>query len=375
MIRTKNRAKQLSPRGLVTLIVGALLVLAACGDAADDTTTTAAEQPATTAAATTQAAETTTTAQAEETTTTTAEVEETTTTAQAEEATTTSQAEETTTTTVPATRVISHAMGETEVSANPTRIVVLDNNSIENVLALGIEPVGAAVARLDFGFPPHLVAQGFLENTESVGAIAEPNLETIAGLEPDLILSDKASHEAIYGLLSEIAPTVFVEMVSQPWKENLVLTGETLNRQADAQAVIEAYDARVAEVQGLIGEPGTISFIRVYPDRIRIYLRQSFAGIILEDVGLTRPELQSMDEFRINVTQEGYATVDADHIFATARGDEAEAALAALNNDPIWSQLNGVRNDNVYVVGDYWIGVGPMSAELVLDDITAALGG
>ena len=374
MIPTMNRSNRLSSR-LVTVVVGALLVLAACGDAADDTTTTATEQPATTAVATTQAAETTTTMQAEQTTTT-SQAEQTTTTMQAEETTTTSQAQETTTTAaVPATRVISHAMGDTEVSANPTRIVVLDNNSIENVLALGIEPVGAAVARLDFGFPPHLVAQGFLTNTESVGAIAEPNLETIASLEPDLILSDKASHEAIYGLLSEIAPTVFVEMVSQPWKENLVLTGETLNRQADAQAVIEAYDARVAEVQALVGEPGTISFIRVYPDRIRIYLRQSFAGIILEDVGLTRPELQSMDEFRIQVTQEGYATVDADHIFATARGDEAEAALAALTNDPIWSQLKGVRDGNVHVVGDYWIGVGPMSAELVLDDITAALGG
>ena len=40
------------------------------------------------------------------------------------------------------TRTITHAMGESEVPTDPQRVVVLD--AMDNVLALGIQPLGAA---------------------------------------------------------------------------------------------------------------------------------------------------------------------------------------------------------------------------------------
>ena len=39
-----------------------------------------------------------------------------------------------------AVRVIEHAMGQTKVTVNPQRVVVLD--SLDTVLSLGVQPVG-----------------------------------------------------------------------------------------------------------------------------------------------------------------------------------------------------------------------------------------
>jgi hypothetical protein len=44
-----------------------------------------------------------------------------------------------------------------------------------------------------------------------VGSIAEPDLEWIVGLQPDLILSNKLRHEKTYDRFAAIAPTVFGE--------------------------------------------------------------------------------------------------------------------------------------------------------------------
>jgi iron complex transport system substrate-binding protein len=57
------------------------------------------------------------------------------------------------------TRVITHAMGETEVPANPLRVVVLDLGELDAALSLGIKPVGAVTSFDDDVFPSYLQDQ------------------------------------------------------------------------------------------------------------------------------------------------------------------------------------------------------------------------
>jgi ABC-type Fe3+-hydroxamate transport system substrate-binding protein len=47
------------------------------------------------------------------------------------------------------TRVVSHAMGETEVPADPQRVVVLDGPVLDACFALGVTPVGATTGVAD----------------------------------------------------------------------------------------------------------------------------------------------------------------------------------------------------------------------------------
>lgn len=115
-------------------------------------------------------------------------------------------------------REIRHALGTTTIESKPERIVVLDTGELDAMVQLGIRPVGAAEYNAA-GLPQYLRDQ--VQGIEVVGTTAEPDLEAILALNPDLILSSKLRHEAIYDRLSAIAPTVqagqFLEVDSATW--------------------------------------------------------------------------------------------------------------------------------------------------------------
>ncbi len=98
-------------------------------------------------------------------------------------------------------RTVEHAMGETKITGTPERVVVLDTGELDSAMTLGIKPIGAVEAVEGMGYPSYLEGT---EEIENVGTIQEPNLEKIASLEPDLILSSKLRHEQIYDQLSQM---------------------------------------------------------------------------------------------------------------------------------------------------------------------------
>jgi iron complex transport system substrate-binding protein len=270
-------------------------------------------------------------------------------------------------------RLVDHAMGTTCVPESPRRVVVLDTGELDSALALGVTPVGAVTAFANGGFPSYL--EGRTDGITVVGTIAEPNLEAILALDPDLILSSKLRHEAIYQELSRIAPTVFTEAVGVVWKENLLANGEALGLAEEAAGLLAAYDVRLAELRAELDELPTVSIVRFLPGQVRIYLAESFIGTIIEDAGLPRPPAQQADGFALYVDKEGIALMDADVMFVTTYGPAADTAIAEFENDPLWRSLDVVHRGDVHAVPDsYWmLGIGPVAANLVIDDLFSYL--
>ena len=271
------------------------------------------------------------------------------------------------------TRSVEHAMGTTEVPLNPQRVVVLDIGELDAALALGVKPVGSVTVFDDGLFPAYLAGQ--TDGIKVVGTIGSPNLEKILALQPDLILSNKSRDEAIYPLLSEIAPTVFAEELGPVWKENFQLYAEALNKEAEGEAIIAAYDARLAELREAIGDPNSleVSVLRfIEGGTTRIYHRGSFIGSILDDVGFARPaSQQSEDEVWTEMSKELIPEIDADLIFYGIYGAVEDSPEADYLSDPLWAQLSAVQAERVYAVDDeYWfVGLGFNAANRVLDDL------
>lgn len=268
------------------------------------------------------------------------------------------------------TRTITHAMGTTEVPAVPQRVVVLDTGEVDNALALGAPIVGAPVAEV-LEYQSYLADR--LAGITDIGTISEPNLEAILALKPDLILGSKQRYEAIYSQLSAIAPTVFVESLRVPWQQNFRLHAEALGKTAEAEALLAAYDQRVAELQATLGPERaetTISVIRFRPGQVRLYLKSSFIGYILQDVGLGRPASQDQDIFSAEITLEQIADVDADYLFITGYAQD-DSELDTFLTSPLWQTLGAVQADRaIDVDDDHWIaGLGVQAANLVLDDL------
>ncbi|MEV0970380.1 ABC transporter substrate-binding protein [Microtetraspora glauca] len=280
-------------------------------------------------------------------------------------------------------RVIEHAMGTTEVKAQPKRVVALDQSFVDAVLTLDTEVIGFTMYRsMGEELPDYLkpVAAN-AANAVTVGTLEAPSLEKIAALKPDLIVSAKVRHEALYDKLSAIAPTVFSETTGAIWKENLRLMGKALGKEDLAEQRITAYQERAAKIGGEIKEKNggtlpTISIARFAGEpTVRLYVENSYSGVVLKDVGFPRPEGQPTvtDTIMVAISEERIADLDADHIFVSSYEDPSVASTQKkFVANPLWGKLKGEKHD---VNDQTWMtAVGMQGAHVMLDDLATIFG-
>lgn len=274
-------------------------------------------------------------------------------------------------------RTVEHAMGETEIPAQPERVVVLDTGELDSVLSLGVTPVGAVTTAVSDEFLSYLAEDA--EGVEVVGTIAEPNLEAIAALSPDLILSNTVRHEDIYDQLAQIAPTVFGADVGDTWKENFTLAAEALGMEDEAAAALEEYEADAAALGEAIGDPAgtTVSAVRFVDGVIRVYRPQSFIGTVLADIGLDQLELTTGENATFaEVSAEEITQVDADIVLYSSYGPADDSGEAAVLAGPLWPRIAAVADGRAYAVEDdvFFTGIGLMAANLQIEDLADQLG-
>ncbi|MGF1518699.1 MAG: ABC transporter substrate-binding protein [Nodosilinea sp.] len=264
-------------------------------------------------------------------------------------------------------RIVDTAIGETCVPTHPQRVVALD--LLDNVLALGIKPVGATV--YEGHFLTSLPAEKSAD-IQSVGMSGQPDIESILQLKPDLILNTYGGRSN-YKQLSQIAPVVLAgDGGGIDWQGWLKTYGAALGKQAEADAMIDEYCQRVAEfrqqMSGRLSQT-QISVVMSWGG-YRTYMNKSFSGQILRDIGLPRPPLQDQDKVNENISLELIPRMEGDVIFLMVGGNEP-SILEKLLNHPLWSQLKAVQEGRVYQVdANAWLaGYGPVGANVVLDDL------
>ncbi|CAH0186976.1 putative siderophore-binding lipoprotein YfiY precursor [Microbacterium foliorum] len=243
------------------------------------------------------------------------------------------------------------------------RVVTLEPLELDTAVAVGITPVGAAVASNVASTPAYLGVDG----VESVGTVPEPDLEAIAALKPDLILGTEARHSALYEQLSAIAPTVFIETQADPWRENAQLIGEALNRDDEVADLLTAVDERCESLSDEYAVDGeTAQLIRPRDETtLSLYGPVSFAGSLLECVGYTIPDQDWADGLQADISPENIVDAAADNVFVTAADVDDESAIPAAltQNADAFGRVTLVDTA-------YWVsGVGPKGAQAVLDDI------
>ncbi|NJO50244.1 MAG: iron chelate uptake ABC transporter family permease subunit [Leptolyngbyaceae cyanobacterium RM2_2_4] len=260
------------------------------------------------------------------------------------------------------------------------RLITLDGVAFEDAIALGIKPIATVFSNLS----PHLNSQ--LDKVENIGQTGEPSLENVLALNPDLIMG-LDSYQPIYAQTSKIAPTVLFEFEhSGQWKEVFQTISQMLGREDTAQQVMDDYNKRLEEFKAKMGDRRPIvSVVRIYPNSINLYLRDSFPGTVLQDAGLARPSAQDVsaadaqrianNPIQISISRELLSQSDGDVLFVWTAENEAEANqkaqknLEELQHDPLWKTLDVVQKNKVYFVPSYWIGAGPIAANAVIDDL------
>jgi len=272
-------------------------------------------------------------------------------------------------------RAIEHALGTSLVSSKPKRIAVLTNEGTEALLALGLKPIAAVKSWSGDPWYSHISEQ--MQGVETIGTESQVQLEALAWQRPDLIIANVQRHGQIANLLSAIAPTVFSKKLRDNWQNNFRLYAKAINKDVEGERILAEYHQQQQQMAKQLGEnlQEKISVIRFLPASVRIYQKQSFSGLLLDEVGFSRPPNQDVDGFMIaHVGKEQIPSFDGDKLFVLVYDDTEQLSSKQLEQwrlSYFWQQLDVQKNQEIYLLSDIiWNSAGGiLAARLALEDL------
>ncbi|WP_375432043.1 iron-siderophore ABC transporter substrate-binding protein [uncultured Friedmanniella sp.] len=257
---------------------------------------------------------------------------------------------------------VTHAFGETTITAPPTRVATVSWVNADVALALGVVPVGmpkdeyggnaagstpwkdtalaAAGAAIGTGRAP-------AQYSEADGV----NDNAIAAATPDLIL---AAYSGLtreeYDKLSKIAPVVAYPKVAYgtPWQESTALIGKALGRDAEATDLIARTEKTIADKAAQYPQLKGKTFIygNLEPAKggVNVYTANDNRPRFLTSIGMTQAPVvaaNTKDEaFFFPWSAERADELESD-VFATWVPDSKTAGQ--IISDPLLGQIPAVR--------------------------------
>lgn len=248
----------------------------------------------------------------------------------------------------------------------PRRIVVLNWELTETLLALGRAPVGIP---LPGWYTDTIVAPPLPRGVADVGLLYQPNFDVLLALAPDLLIVTPA-HAGLLGPLQRIAPTLTLGAymtVSQPY-EQLCDETRTMARALDAEVAAEALidatrrtlaDAAARRQQAGAATPRAVIVADAVDERhLRVYAAGSLFDEVLARIGVVNAANPSgaagAAAWATNAM--GSATVPLQRLLDVAHADlllvgpvqpDVRAALVA---SPLWRALPAARERRVAVL-------------------------
>lgn len=280
-------------------------------------------------------------------------------------------------------RTVVHYQGETTINAAPTKVVIISTGQADAMLSLGMCPIGSTTASgaenpipqyLKDAYPDQASA---IEAITKVGSRTEPDIEAIGALKPDLILTNiagKDDADTLYKNFSAIAPTVVMRGTGQFWKTDFLLLADALGKREAAQSLLDTLKKEAAEAGSALSSAGTVSLLRKNSDKLRIFGPISFAGSVVADMGLQRPDTQQFTNGVSNeLSSETLDQADGDWLFYGIQGDKDEE----LTGQALWGSLKAVSAGHAVKVDDdpFFLNAGPTAARIVREQIVKAVRG
>lgn len=254
------------------------------------------------------------------------------------------------------------------------KIASMSIHITNNLLALGITPVGSVVGGDVKDFLPHVADR--LEGVAKLGVAADPDMEAVLGLKPDAIYIDEVYSGEDRDKFEKIAPTFSIDMDAGTWRDHLLGVAANVGRRADAEVFIDNYESKADRVGSLIraelGENAKVMAIRMTAKELRVMgMKRPLGPIMFEDLGLAPANgVEKIGEAYEVISQEVLPDFDADAIFVIiSKGDEAKNNFELLENNPVWKNLKAVKNDRVYMLdGQKWLDYSSLGQDMALDD-------
>ncbi|MFH0384693.1 siderophore ABC transporter substrate-binding protein [Streptococcus sp. A18] len=286
---------------------------------------------------------------------------------------------------------IQTSTGETTVPSNPQKIVVLDYGVADSLRALGKEDTIVGMPK--DSLPTYLKDLKDKKEITNVGNLREVNLETVAELEPDLIILSSRTQDQ-QAEFEKIAPAIYFETSTSDYL-NSVKTNATELAKLFGDEVVKEAESKLADIDTLVQTAQDKNKDTQLTTLTVLLNEGSMAGIapdgrysfIYKTLGFQPTDLKLKENTQGNqgrshgssLSLESVSQINPDIIFVVDRtlaigGDDTQNS-DILNNALIQETNAGKNKKIITLTPDLWYlsGGGLESTKLMFEEVVAHL--
>jgi ABC-type Fe3+-hydroxamate transport system substrate-binding protein len=266
-----------------------------------------------------------------------------------------------------------------------TDVVALEWNTAENLVALGVMPIGVADVE---GYGTWVKAETLDDSVTDVGMRGEPSIDSIAGLAPDLVVTTSDLPESAIEQIEKFAPVLVVRGAdaSDPigqMERNLTNIAVATGTEDRAKELLAEFDAKVDEGAEALADAGASGDEFVMSDSwatggqvsIRPFATGALLSAVTEELGLVNAWTGEGDkDYGLGSTDVEGLTALGDVHFFYITGGGVDAYAEELAGNAVWTSLPFVKSGNVHRLADgIWMFGGPSSMNDYIDAVVAAV--
>ncbi|WP_067561393.1 ABC transporter substrate-binding protein [Halofilum ochraceum] len=260
----------------------------------------------------------------------------------------------------------------------PERIAVLNWGLAQTLLALDVEPV--AIADMH-GYRKWVGRPSLPDRTVDVGRRIEPNLDVLAGTDPDLILMSGYYNRA-RERLATIAPTETLRIYAPDNEVNALESSLRIaGRLADRLGRVQAMPRLRADLDRAIADlkertdAGESVYVIGFEDahHVRVVGAPGLFDAVLRRAGLNNAWQGGASYWGFSLVPIERLDRAADHIVVIE--PVPQKAQRMMASSPIWQALPAVREGNVHRLEPIWSYGGVPAAIQFAEHLGAAIDG
>jgi iron complex transport system substrate-binding protein len=282
---------------------------------------------------------------------------------------------------------ITDERGQVKLDAPATKVVSLEWGLTENLLSLGVTPIGAADVK---GYNDYDTVVPLAATTADVGQRGTPSLDGISALKPDLIVTTTDLAEKVITQLEKVAPVVALRGSdgTDPigyMRKTVTTLAEATGTTNTATQLLSEFDAKITTGKAALATAGKTGAAFTMSDgwvqsgtvTVRMYTPGSYFGAVAAELGLKNQWTTGGDK------DYGLATTDVEGLTKITEptstflyvGEKTAAPFTdALATNAIWKKLPFVEQDNVkQIPPGIWMFGGPKAAGAYVDAVVKNL--
>ncbi|GEC66208.1 Fe(3+) dicitrate-binding periplasmic protein [Raoultella terrigena] len=238
--------------------------------------------------------------------------------------------------------------GQFTLDKTPQRIVVLELSFADALAAVDLSPVGIADDNDPERILPEVRAR--LKPWRSVGTRAQPSLEAISALRPDLIVADSSRHRGIYAALRQIAPVLLLKSRNETYAENLqsaAIIGKVVGQDPLMQQRLAQHRRRMADFAAQLPAGASVVFGTSREQQFNLHSRDTYTGSVLSALGLSVPAAIGGAPMA-TIGLEQLLAINPQWLFVAHY--RTESIVRKWQQDPLWQMLQAQQKQQVAAV-------------------------